>query len=130
MFVDGACSGNPGEAAVGVVINYQGERIKEISKSIGHGTNNIAEYSALIFGLQEALVLKADELDIYTDSELVCKQVTGLYKVKDSKLKFLNEQVLSLFRGFKNIKISHIPREKNKDADRLASLAIKRIKKK
>lgn len=130
MFTDGACKGNPGEAAIGVVINLDGKRVGEISKSIGEATNNIAEYSALVFGLQELLVLKAEAVDVYTDSELVYKQVIGVYKIKNAKLKFLNEQVKSLSRGFKSFKISHIPREKNKDADRLASAAINETKEK
>jgi len=124
IFTDGACKGNPGEAAIGVVINCDGKRVTEISKPIGEATNNIAEYSALVFGLQESLVLRADEVNVYTDSELVYKQVIGAYKIKNAKLKFLNEQVKSLCRGFKSFKISHIPREKNKLADSLANQAM------
>ena len=130
IYTDGACKGNPGEAAIGVVINCDGKCVGEISKPIGEATNNIAEYSALVFGLQELLVLRADDVNVYTDSELVYKQVIGAYKIKNAKLKFLNDQVKSLARGFKSFKISHVPREKNKDADRLASEALKETKEK
>jgi len=126
IFTDGACSGNPGEAGVGVVINCEGKRVKEISKAIGEATNNIAEYSALIYALQEALVLKARDLKIFTDSELMHRQVTGVYKVKDEKLKLLFDQVKRLMQGFDRVDINHVRRGKNKEADKLATQAIKK----
>ena len=125
IFVDGACSGNPGEAAIGVVILENQTKIKEISKAIGHGTNNIAEYTAFIYALQEALILKADNLKIFTDSELVFKQLTGQYVVKNANLKSLFDQVKHLTQGFKHIEIKNIPREQNKDADKLATQPLK-----
>ena len=125
IFVDGACSGNPGKAGVGVVINHKGKTVKEISKAIGDATNNIAEYSALIYALQEALVMKARELKVFTDSELMFRQVTGVYKVRNEKLKFLFSQVQHLMSGFDRVDISHIRREKNKQADKLATDSIK-----
>ncbi len=126
IFVDGACSGNPGPAAIGVVINQGEKRLKEISRSIGLATNNIAEYSALICALQEALILKASDLKIFTDSELVFKQVTGQYKVKNQNMKNLCAQVQQLLRGFQKIDLQHVLREKNKEADRLATSAIEK----
>ncbi len=125
IYVDGACKGNPGAASVGVVIYEQGEKIKEISKAIGEATNNIAEYSALISALKEAADLKAKKLKIYTDSELVYKQVIGAYQIKNQKLKILYNEVCDLSKLFERIEIKHIPREQNAEADRLASLVFK-----
>ncbi len=129
IFVDGACSGNPGEAAIGIVIKDKEGIVKEISKDIGQATNNIAEYMALIYALQEALMLKADRLKIFTDSELMYKQVTGTYQVKQDHIKSLFDQVKHLFKGFKHIDITHVPREKNKEADKLATDVLKNLKK-
>ena len=129
IFVDGACSGNPGEAAIGVVVLENKNKIKEISKSIGPATNNIAEYTALIYALQEGLILKADQVTVYTDSELVFNQVTGQYKIKNENLKLLLDQVQHLAQGFKRLDMKCIPREQNKDADKLAKKAIVAAKK-
>lgn len=126
IFTDGACSGNPGEAGIGVVITRDGKIIKTISKAIGQATNNIAEYSALIYALQEALVLKAHKLQVFTDSELMFRQVTGVYKIRDEKLKLLYDQVRHLLYGFDHVEIKHVRREKNKKADELATQAIKK----
>ena len=126
IFIDGACSGNPGKAGIGVVINAPGKTVKEISKPIGEATNNIAEYSALIYALQEALVMKAKEIKIFTDSELLFRQVKGIYKVKNEKLKFLFDQVQCLMNGFDRVDLNHVRREKNKKADKLATDAIKK----
>lgn len=126
IYIDGACSGNPGQGSIGVVVKHKGNTIKEIAKPVGETTNNIAEYYALIFALQEALILEAKDIKIYTDSELMFKQVTGQYKVKNSQLKFLYEQVKHLTEGFKHLDIEKIPRERNKEADRLASDILKK----
>ena len=125
IFTDGACSGNPGPAAIGVVIKNQEKTIKEISRSIGQATNNIAEYTALIEGLREAKVLKADEILVTTDSELMYRQVIGDYKVKHENIKPLFEQVKHLCLGFKSVQVVHIPREQNAHADRLVRRALK-----
>ena len=125
IHTDGACLGNPGPAGIGVVIERNGKILQEISKPIGSATNNIAEYTALIFGLQEALVLKADKVSFFTDSELVYYQVTGSYKVKNEKIKTLHDQVKQLIRGFRSFQIQCVPREQNEGADRLASEAVK-----
>ena len=124
IFVDGACSGNPGRAGIGVTIQDQGKVIKEISKAIGEATNNIAEYTALIYALQEAMLLKAKKLQIYTDSELLFRQVTGIYKVKNENLKFLCDQVQRLMTGFNHVDIKHVCREENKKADKLATQSL------
>jgi len=130
IFVDGACRGNPGPAGIGVAVKRGGKTIAEISRSIGEATNNIAEYSALICALQEALILKAVRVKIFTDSELMFHQLTGSYKVKDQKLKFLHDQVQQLKRGFANVELVHVPREKNKEADKLAASSLHNINKK
>ena len=103
-----------------------GKLLKEISKCIGMATNNIAEYTAVIYALQEALILKAEKVVIHTDSELLFKQVKGLYKVKHENIKPLFEQIQHLATGFKGFGIKHIPREQNKEADNLAKQAIKK----
>ena len=121
--VDGACKGNPGAAGIGVVIRDNDKIIKEISKSIGQATNNIAEYTAIIFALQEAVDLKADKVQVFTDSELAFHQINGTYKVKDQKLRVLFDQVKSLIRNFDKFEITHVLRQYNKEADQLASSA-------
>jgi ribonuclease HI len=125
LFIDGACSGNPGPSGVGVVIRRDGKVIKEISRYIGNATNNIAEYTALIFGLQECLILRADKVKINTDSQLMYRQVIKVYKVKHPNIVGLYNQALHLAGGFKEFSISHIPRELNAQADKLATKAIK-----
>ncbi len=130
IFTDGACSGNPGPAGIGVVISRDGQVIKRISKFIGLSTNNLAEYTALIYALQEALILKASEIKVSTDSELLYHQIKGRYKIKNEKLKNLFDQIQHLSQGFKRIDFECIPREKNREADQLAVQAVREIQKK
>ena len=125
IFIDGACRGNPGEASIGIVIKHNAQTIKEVAKPIGKATNNIAEYQALIEALHEARGLKAQRLKFYTDSELVYKQVTGVYQVKNSNLKLLHDQVRDLIGLFQDVQIMNVPREQNREADRLASAILK-----
>jgi ribonuclease HI len=120
IFVDGACSGNPGPAGIGIVIKKDGTVIKEIARSIGSATNNIAEYTALIYALQEALALKAQQVHVTTDSELMHRQVIGLYKVKHGNIKPLFDQVKHLMQGFEKFELTHVPREANAEADKLS----------
>lgn len=124
--IDGASSGNPGEAGIGVVVRQDQQTIKEISKSIGIATNNVAEYSALIYALQECLIRRADEVKVITDSELVYKQMIGEYKVKNPNILPLFEQAQHLLQGIKKFSIEHVLREHNTDADRLATQSIKK----
>ena len=128
IFTDGACSGNPGPAAIGVVIFQDGKVVKEISEVIGEATNNIAEYSALLCALKEAKELKAQKLKIFTDSELMYHQVAGRYKINNPKLKLLFDEIQTLAKGFSSFTLSHVLREKNKEADRLATSALKQKK--
>ena len=125
IFIDGGARGNPGPAGVGVVIlDGAGKKIRDLSKYIGEATNNIAEYSALLYGLEEALILRADEIKINLDSELVAKQLSGEYRVKDANIRPLFERALNMLKGFKGFEINHIDRSKNKEADKLVNRAI------
>lgn len=125
IYIDGGSRGNPGPSGVGVVIlDAGGNRLKEISKYIGETTNNIAEYSALLYGLEEALILRADKIIVNLDSELVARQLTGDYRVKDPGLKPLFERAMNMLKSFKSFEIRHIEREKNKEADKLVNRAI------
>lgn len=127
-FIDGASRGNPGPAAIGAVFqDTEGKVVKELSIKIGESTNNVAEYLALIFALQEGLMLRVGELDIFTDSELLARQFSGEYKIKDPVLQRLALQVKHLTGGFDRISVSHIPREQNKLADRQANKALDRF---
>ena len=125
IFIDGASKGNPGPSGIGVVICRHGETIKNISSFIGETTNNVAEYTALIYALQEALKLKAAAVKINTDSQLLYRQVKRIYKTKHPNIVGLFNQVSHLISGFKQVSINHIPREKNKGADKLATKAVK-----
>lgn len=125
LYIDGASRGNPGPAGIGVLIlDKNRKKVKELYKYIGETTNNIAEYNALIYGLEEAIGLSADEIVINLDSELVAKQLGGEYRVKNLEIKLLFEKALGILKGFKNFEIKHIDRSNNKDADRLANKAI------
>lgn len=126
IHIDGASKGNPGESGVGVVI-YQDQRIiKKISRYIGIGTNNAAEYTALICALQEAALLKAKSLEVNTDSQLLARQLNGVYKVKHAGIKNFYLKAKELLGGFEKILINHIPREENALADKLATEAVKK----
>ena len=126
IFTDGGCSGNPGPAAIGVVIKDGGKTVKTLNRFIGQGTNNIAEYTALIDALQEALILKADEVSVKTDSELMYKQVLGKYAVKHENIKPLFSKVKHLVAGFKSFQMTHVPREQNSEADALVRQVLKK----
>ena len=125
VYIDGAAKGNPGKAGIGIIIyNQQGSIIKKVSEYIGIATNNVAEYLALIYGLQEALILKADRVSLYSDSELVLKQMKGIYRVKDNLLSQLFLLAQHLKSNFKKIEFLQVTHSENKEADRLANAAI------
>ncbi|MFA4981235.1 MAG: ribonuclease HI family protein [Candidatus Omnitrophota bacterium] len=126
IYTDGGSRGNPGPAGVGVVImdDKKKKKIKEMCKYIGEATNNTAEYSALICGLEEAIMLDADEIVVYMDSELVAKQMSGEYRVKNADIKPLFEKAVDILKKFKSFEIKHIERSKNKEADKLANKAM------
>ena len=126
IYIDGASKGNPGHSGTGVVICQNGEVIKNLSNYIGRATNNVAEYTALIHALEEALILKAEALSINTDSELLYRQIKREYKVKSLNITALYNQAVHLISAFKGVNINYIPRENNRGADKLATQAIKK----
>lgn len=125
IYIDGASKGNPGLAGVGVIICQNGHVLRNISNFIGRATNNFAEYSALIQGLEEALIMKADCIKINSDSQLLCRQLNKEYKVKSQNIIGLHAQALRLMSVFKEASVRHIPREENCGADKLATQAVK-----
>jgi ribonuclease HI len=125
MYVDGASSGNPGPAGIGIVIlDHDGRQVGKISSYIGTRTNNYAEYSALLRALKIAIYFRAEVVRIRTDSELVVKQIYGEYKVKNDQIKKLYDQAVALLKSISNCKIEHVPRSQNDKADYLAKKAI------
>lgn len=127
IFTDGASLGNPGPMGIGIAI-YRGKlRIEELSEYIGTGTNNIAEYTAVIRALETAHQLGEKEVHLKSDSQLVIKQLNGEYKVKDPKLKPLKRRIDELCKGLE-VHFEHIPREKNEEADKLSKEGAERGK--
>jgi ribonuclease HI len=122
--VDGGARGNPGPAAIGVVVRGGGEVLEEVGETIGEATNNVAEYRALLRGIELAAAHGAGELELIGDSELVVRQVEGRYKVKNAGMKELHEEVKRALRGFDSWSIRHVRRAENADADRLVNQAL------
>ena len=124
-FTDGGARGNPGPAALGVVLYAPGgELVFEVGEYLGERTNNQAEYAALVRALLEAQRLGARILSCYLDSELVVRQLAGIYRVKDPDLRKLFEKAKHLACGFERVTFEHVPREHNKEADRLVNQAL------
>ena len=122
-YVDGGCHGSPGQSGIGVVIeNSEGAKTR-IAKWIGHQDNNVAEYVALLEALQHALNVKAKALHVFSDSELVVKQMKGEYICRSPRLYSLNWTCRKLARAL-DFRIAHIPREDNAEANWLANHAI------
>jgi ribonuclease HI len=125
LYSDGGARGNPGPAgAGGLVLSLDGEVLAEISEYLGETTNNVAEYTALIMTLGQAIRFKADEIEIRADSELMVKQLKGEYKVKNQGLRPLYDQAKELLSSYKKVTIKHIYRSNNKRADELANAAM------
>ena len=124
IHIDGAARGNPGESGIGVLIEEDNGATREVKKYLGTRTNNQAEYSALITALETARDLKDREIRIYTDSLLLANQMNGLWKVKHPEIKDLYTKAKGLIEAFRRVTITHVPREENSEADRLANLAI------
>jgi probable phosphoglycerate mutase len=125
LFADGAAKGNPGPAGAGAVLfGDGGEVLAELHKALGRATNNVAEYEALILGLEEARRRGIERLDVRMDSLLVVRQMQGLWKIKHPGLKPLALRAGALLAGFPQRTIEHVPREENSHADRLANLAV------
>ena len=123
VYTDGACSGNPGPMGIGAVVYKGGKVLKEVSKAIGVGTNNIAEYEAVKAGLEEAITLGADAIEVRTDSRLVVQQLSGKFRVKSPHLREIKKEIDALAEGLE-VRYTWIEREKNELADKLAKDAI------
>jgi ribonuclease HI len=125
VHVDGGARGNPGPAAIAAVVSDAGgDVISEHAETIGHATNNVAEYRALLLGIESARALGANELDIVGDSELIARQVRGEYRVKDPALRELHKRVGAALVGLDDWTIKNVPREDNAHADRLVNEAL------
>jgi ribonuclease HI len=125
IHVDGGSRGNPGPAAAGAVLRTQdGTIVDEASRTLGRATNNVAEYQAVLLGLERARELGATEVDLVNDSELIAKQLTGRYKVKHADMKPLHAQTREALTGFERWSIRSVPRAQNADADRLVNAAL------
>ena len=125
-YVDGGARGNPGPAGVGVVLvdDADGEVLHERGRFLGRATNNVAEYQALLTALETAAELGADALTVRSDSELLVRQMTGQYRVRNAGLRPLWARAGELAGGFQTFRIEHVRREKNAHADRLANQAM------
>ena len=126
IHTDGAARGNPGPAGAGAILRDAGtgEVLAEVAQGLGRATNNVAEWTAVRLALEEARRLGATHVDLRMDSELVARQITGIYRVKHPDLKPIHAAVMALLRGFEGYTIGHVPRELNRDADRLSNVAI------
>jgi ribonuclease HI len=126
IHTDGAARGNPGPAGAGAILRNAatGETVAEIAEGLGRATNNVAEWTAVRLALDEARRLGADRVDLRMDSELVARQITGIYRVKHPDLKPIHAAVMELLRSFDGYTVGHVPRALNKDADRLSNVAI------
>lgn len=125
IYIDGAARGNPGPSGIGVAIyDARGRSLRQFCKYVGETTNNVAEYLALVYALQEALMLHARAVTVCTDSELLSKQLNGEYKVRDEQLRLWYDQVIHLRSAFRTVAVQAVGRERNVAADRLANEAI------
>ncbi|HYY69201.1 MAG TPA: ribonuclease HI family protein [Terriglobales bacterium] len=125
-YVDGGSRGNPGPAGIGVVIEHPTGRRVEISECIGAGDNNYAEYAALLVALEYAAAYDSPLLHVYSDSEVVVRQISGSYNCQSAALRDIYDACKALISNFQHFAITHIRRENNADADRLAKQAIAR----
>ncbi len=125
VHVDGGARGNPGPAAAACVVSgADGELLLERSEALGEATNNVAEYRALLLGLRSAAELGATEIEVIGDSELIAKQVNGLYKVKHAAMRPLHRQAMQALSGFASWSVRTVPRAQNAHADALVNAAL------
>ena len=130
VYIDGASRGNPGPSGIGVVFFEPSsttgklEHVKQFSRYVGETTNNVAEYLGLIYALQEALREGYTAVNVKTDSQLLARQMSGQYQVKNGQLRLLHDIVGHLIGAFTTVSIEHIPRTGNRLADRLAGQAV------
>ena len=122
VHVDGGARGTPGPAAIAAVVqDAAGEVLEEQSETIGEATNNVAEYRALLLGIERAAAFGAERVELVGDSELIVRQVKGDYKVKDATLRELHGQAITALKAFEGWTIRHVRREDNSEADRLVN---------
>ena len=126
IHTDGAARGNPGPAGAGAILRdaSDGTVLAEIAEPLGRATNNVAEWTAVRLALEEARRLGAAHVDLRMDSELVARQISGIYKVKHPDLQPIHRAAMDLLRSFEGYSVGHVPRALNKDADRLSNVAI------
>jgi ribonuclease HI len=123
--VDGGARGNPGPAAIGVVVrNDDGAVVEQVGETIGTATNNVAEYRALLRGIELAAAHGATEVELIGDSELIVRQIEGRYKVKHADMKELHAQAKAMLADFDSWSIGHVKRAQNADADALVNEAL------
>ncbi len=125
LHVDGASRGNPGEAGFGIhVTTLDGVPVASLYGYLGHATNNVAEYQALLHALRYALARGTREVEVFSDSELLVRQLAGRYRVKNPGLQPLFREASGLLTRFARSRVSHVPREQNREADALANRAV------
>jgi len=125
LHVDGASRGNPGESGFGIhVTTPDGREVAALFGYLGKATNNVAEYQALLHGLRFALTRGASTVEVFSDSELLVRQLEGRYRVKNAGLQPLHREAQSLLARFAKAKLAHVPRERNHEADALANRAV------
>ena len=130
IYTDGAARGNPGPAGLGALLRdaETGEVLAELARFLGVRTNNYAEWTAVEDALREALQLGATHVDLRMDSELVARQISGRYRVKHPDLKPIHASVMGMLAQLQGYTVGHVPRELNKDADRLSNVAIDELR--
>jgi ribonuclease HI len=126
IHTDGAARGNPGPAGAGAILRdtATGQTVAEIAQPLGRATNNVAEWTAVLLALEEARRLGASHVDLRMDSELVARQISGIYRVKHPDLKPIHARVMPILASFEGYTVGHVPRALNTDADRLSNVAI------
>ena len=126
IHTDGAARGNPGLAGAGAVLRdaADGSLVSELAVFLGQRTNNYAEWTAVALALEEALLVGASHVDLRMDSQLVARQIIGMYRVKHPDLQPIHRRVMAMLARLGGYTVGHVPRERNKDADRLSNVAI------
>jgi ribonuclease HI len=125
LHVDGASRGNPGEAGFGVHVTAEdGSEVASLYGYLGKATNNVAEYQALLHGLRYAISRGVARVEVYSDSELLVRQIEGRYRVKSPGLQPLHREAQGLLARFERSRVAHVPRERNREADALANRAV------
>ncbi len=125
LHVDGASRGNPGEAGFGVHVTAEdGRLVASLYGYLGKATNNVAEYQALLHGLRFAISRGASRVEVFSDSELLVRQIEGRYRVKHPGLQPLHREAVGLLARFERSRVAHVPRERNAEADALANRAV------